>query len=55
LPGERDLQPIHSARAEDNLCASFGEHNRNCLTVSTARAGDDGNLVFDARHKVSHF
>jgi hypothetical protein len=43
---------IQSARAEYHLGAAFREHDRSRFADSTARAGDDDNLVFDSMHKI---
>jgi hypothetical protein len=54
-PTSESLEPIQSARAEDNLRAAFRKHDRSRLAYSTTRAGDDDDLAFDSRHEVFTF
>ncbi len=48
LFGER-LQPFDAPRAEHEPCAILGEAARGGFTQSAARAGDDDDLVGNAR------
>jgi hypothetical protein len=54
-PTSESLEPIQSARAEDDLRAALSEHDRSRLAYSTARPGYDDDLVFDSVHEVLHF
>ena len=44
-PTSESLQPIQSARTEDDLRAAFREHNRSRRAYSTTRAGNDDDTL----------
>ena len=54
-PTSESLEPIQSARAEDDLRAALSEHDRSRLAYSATCARDDDDIVFDAVREVLLF
>src|SRR5205814_449326 len=50
---QRRLDPLDAPRTPDDTCSLPGEEERGRRADAAGRAGDDGRLSFQARHRES--